>query len=198
MVTSAQAEASGVTRYALHSLARAGALDRVRHGVYKLVGAPWSRNDDIRAVWLQSEPGPLPPERRRAAVSRQTAALVYGFGVLMPPSIQITVPEPRRTNMSGVRWYMGQLDEAEVDWVDDMRVTRPVRIVADLLADGYGDLEHLGSVASDAIYEHKLTVAELVSVCATHAVRYGLPAGDGEAMAGIMLDLDDLDGVAAA
>jgi hypothetical protein len=198
MVTTAQAEAAGVTRITLHALTRAGALDRVRHGVYKLVGAPWSRNDDIRAVWLQSEPGPLPPDQRRAAVSRQTAALVYGFGVLVPPAIQVTIPAPRRTTMPGVRWSVGQLDEGEIEWVDDMRVTRPARIISDLLADGYGDLEHLGSVAVDAVYEHKLTPSELIDVCGPYAVRYGFPAGSGEALARAMWDSYTTDAMAAA
>lgn len=188
MVTTAQAEASGVTRVTLHTLSRAGALVRVRRGVYKLAGTPWSRNDEIRAVWLQSEPGPLVPEQRRAAVCRQTAALVYGFGVLVPPAIQVTLPESRRTTQAGVRWYEGRLAEDEVDWVDDTRVTRPARIITDLLADGYGDLEHIGSVAVDAVYERMLTPAELITVCAPYAAHYGLRSGDGETLAGIVWD----------
>lgn len=198
MVTAAQAEASGVTRLTLHTLARAGALDRVRRGVYKLAGAPWSRNDEVRAVWLQSEPGPLSAAERRAVVSHQSAALVYDFGVLTPPAIQITLPYHRRSTQPGVRWYVGELADSEVGWVDDMRVTRPARIIADLLADGYGDLEHLGSVAADAIYEHKLTGSELAQVCAPYAVRYGVPSGDGQMLARIMLESFDAEAAEAA
>ncbi|MGH3682170.1 MAG: type IV toxin-antitoxin system AbiEi family antitoxin domain-containing protein [Natronosporangium sp.] len=188
LVTAAQADAVGVTRFALHSLARAGVLDRIRHGVYKLTGAPWSPHDDVRAVWLQSEPGPLAPEQRQAAVSHQTAAEVYGFGVLVAPAIQVTLPAPRRTTMQGVRWYAAAVAETDVEWVDDMRVTRPARIIADLFADGYGDLAHLGSVAADARRAHRLAWADLVAACAPFAAQYGLAAGDGEALTAAMLD----------
>jgi hypothetical protein len=128
------------------------------------------------------------PEERRAAVSRQTAALVYGYGVLMPPAIQVTLASPRRTNMPGVRWYVDRLEPVDVEWVDDIRVTRPSRIVLDLLADGYSDLEHLGSIVSDAIQDGRLAAGELADAVAPFAVRYGLPAGDGATLVEVMLD----------
>jgi hypothetical protein len=137
-------------------------------------------------VWLQTEPRPLTPGERRAAVCRQTAASVYGFGEIVPSAIQVTLPEPRRTQQADVRCYVGQLDEDDVEWIDDIRVTRPVRVIKDLLADGYGDLEHLGSFAVDAVAARKMTPAELISACAPYAARYGLPPGDGEALARVM------------
>lgn len=177
MVTAAQAVAIGVDRVTLHSLTRAGALSRIRHGVYKLCGVPWSRNDEIRAAWLAAEPGLVPPESRRAVVCRQSAAMVYGFGDLVAPMIQVTLPGRRRTNRSDVRFYRGDIPDTEVEWVDDIRITVPSRIIGDLAADGYGDLEHLAAIAVDAVTAGKLTGAALGEACEPYAARFGLPNG---------------------
>lgn len=174
----------GVDRVTLHSLTRAGALTRIRYGVYKLCGVPWSRNDEIRAAWLAAEPGCVPAESRRAVVCRQSAAMVYGFGDLVAPTIQITLPDRRRTNRSDVRFYREEVPEVDVEWVDDVRVTVPDRIIADLLADGYGDLEHLAAVAVDAVTSGKLTLGALAEACGPHAARFGLP--DGPALAQVI------------
>lgn len=198
MVTTAQADAVGVDRGALFSLVQAGALERVRHGVYRFTMVPSSRSDHIRAVWLQAEPGPLRPDERQAAACRQTAAEIYGIGDLYPPAIQITVPRPRRTNQRDVRFYAAELAAHDIDWIDAIRVTRPSRIIDDLLGDGYGDLEHLGSIAADAVTDGSLTPHELIRACAPHASRFGLPAGDGEALARRIWDGATTDDLAAA
>lgn len=198
MVTTAQAEAVRVDRGTLHALVQAGALARVRHGVYRLTVAPSSPNDDVRAVWLQAEPGPLRPDQRRAAVCRQTAAALYGIGDLFAPAIQVTLPGPRRTNQRDVRFYVGDLAADELDWIDGIRITRPARIIGDLLADGYADLEHLGSIAVDAVTGGSLTPYALIRACSPYAQRFGLPAGDGEALARRIWDGATTDELAAA
>lgn len=186
MVTTAQARATGVDRSALHSLMRQGALARRRHSVYQLTMVPSSRNDDVRAAWLQAEPGPLRPDQRRAVVCRESAAEVYGIGDLFPPAIQMTLPTRRRTNQLDIRFYVADLAERETDWVDGIRVTRPARIIEDLLLDGYADLEHLGALAVDAVNDGTLTAAELVRACSPHAQQFGFAVGDGEGLARLM------------
>jgi predicted transcriptional regulator of viral defense system len=186
MVTAAQAVAVGVDRVTLHSLTTAGALTRIRHGVYKLCGVPWNRNDEIRAAWLAAEPGLVLPESRRAVVCRQSATMVYGFGDLVAPMMQVALPEHRRTNRSDVRFYREDVSDAEVEWVDDIRVTVPGRIIADLFEDGYGDLEHLAAISVDAVTAGKLTGAALAKACDPYAARFGLP--DGSALAQVMWD----------
>jgi predicted transcriptional regulator of viral defense system len=198
MVTTSQAAASGVSRRVLHSLTGAGALARRRHGVYQLTMVPSSRNDDVRAAWLQAEPGPLRPDQRSAAVCRETAAEVYGIGDLYPPAIQLTLPRPRRTNQLDVRFYAAELGADEVEWVDGIRVTRPARIIDDLLADGYGDLEHLGALAVDAVKDGTLAPAELFRACSAHAQQFGFPTGDGEGLARLMWEGVTSDELAVA
>lgn len=198
MVTTTQAEAVGVGRSALFGLVQAGALERVRQGVYRLTMAPPTSHDHIRAVWLQAEPGPLRPDQRQAAVCRQTAAELYGIGDLFPPAIQVTLPHPKRTNQRDVRFYLGDLADAEVDWIDAIRVTRPAKIIGDLLGDGYADLEHLGSIVFDAVMDGSLTPPGLIRACIPYAQRFGLPAGDGEALARRIWAGVSTDGLAAA
>lgn len=198
LVTTAQAAAAGVDRGTIHRLVRAGAVERIRHGVYRLTSAPWSRNDDVRAVWLQAEPGPLTPAARRAAVCRESAAGVYGIGDLFPPAFQVTVPNARRSNQPDVRFYVGELRADEIGWADGIRVTRPGRIIADLLADGYADLEHLGSIAADAVMDRLMTPQELISSCGPHAAGFGLAPGDGVSLARLMWESVTGDELTAA
>jgi hypothetical protein len=198
MVTTSQAAAVGVSRGALFDLVQAGAFERVRHGVYRATMTPPSPHDDLRAVWLQAEPAPLRPDQRRAAVCRQTAAWLYGIGDLFPPAVQVTLSVSRRTNQPDVRFYVGDLAPDETDWIDAVRVTRPARIIADLLADGYADLEHLGSIAVDAVMGGSLTPQALIRTCSPYARQFGLPTGDGEALARQMWDGVTTGGTMAA
>lgn len=198
MVTTAQAGAAGVGRGTLFGLVQAGALERVRHGVYRVTVSPVSPNDDVRAIWLQAEPAPLRPDQRRAVVCRQTAAWLYGIGDLFPPAIQVTLPVPRRTNQPDVRFYVADVVPEETDWVDSIRVTRPARIIGDLLADGYADLEHIGSIAVDAVMSGTLTPQALIDACSPFAWRFGLPAGEGEALARRIWDGVTTDELAVA
>jgi len=91
MVSSAQASHVGITRLDLSQLAEAGRLKRLAHGVYMDAGAPRDQVDDLRAVWLSTEPKTLGEERikdgglRRGRAGRvgghRRALMVYGRAI---------------------------------------------------------------------------------------------------------------------
>lgn len=57
LVTRRQADLAGVPRTTLERLTAPGsALERVAHGVYRLMGAPIPDHQELRAAWLQLSP----------------------------------------------------------------------------------------------------------------------------------------------
>jgi len=191
LLTSRQADQRGVPRRDLARLAQSGGLERVAYGVYRVAGAPRPRLLELRAAWLQLAPG-ADVDRRTVAdgvVSHASAATVYGVGLLEPFRHEFTVPVPRRvrSRRDDVVIHRAELDGDEVDWVEEMLVTVPARMVADLATQSM-DGEHLAGVVADLRRMRLVSRAALRSALAPHAQRYGWPS-DGREF------LDDLLGV---
>jgi predicted transcriptional regulator of viral defense system len=181
LVTSRQADLRGVPRRDLTRLAQSGGLERVAYGVYRVAGAPRPRLLELRAAWLQLAPG-LDLDRRTVvdgAVSHASAATVYGVGLLEPVRHEFTVPLPRRmrSRRNDVVIHRAALGADEVEWVEEMLVTVPARMVADLAAQST-DGEHLAGVAADLLRQRLIGRGELRSALTPHTDRYGWP-GDG-------------------
>jgi hypothetical protein len=191
MVTRRQAEQAGVSPATIVRLSRPGSiLERVAHGVYRLRGAPVPDLPGLRAAWLQLAPG-TPGWQRSAAdgiVSHRSAAAVYGIGELPADRHEFTVPTRRQTRRADVRLHVRDLDDAPWIMVRGLPVTRPARIISDLLDDNE-DLEAVARImveAIDEVYDYPGTIAEAL---AKHASRFGLAKGDGLALLRSLLDL---------
>ena len=65
-----------------------------------------------------------------------------------------------------------------VDWVDEMLVTVPTRMVGDLAAQSM-DGEHLAGIVADLLHRHLADRDALASELARYADRYGGPPGNG-------------------
>jgi hypothetical protein len=121
-------------------------------------------------------------DRRAVAdgvVSHASAATVYGVGLLEPVRHEFTVPLPRRvrSRRDDVVIHRAPLGAEEVDWVEEMLVTVPARMVADLAAQSV-DGEHLAGVVADLLRKRLVSRGNLRRALAPHADRYGWP-GDG-------------------
>ena len=178
LVTSRQADLRGVPRRDLTRLTQSGGLERVAYGVYRVAGAPRPRLLELRAAWLQLAPG-ADLDRRTVAdgvVSHASAATVYGVGLLEPIRHEFTVPLPRRvrSRRDDVVIHRAPLRADEVDWVEEMLVTVPARMVAELAAQNV-DGEHLAGVVADLLRKRLASRANLRAALAPHAGRYGWP-----------------------
>jgi predicted transcriptional regulator of viral defense system len=203
LVTRRQAEGAGVPRA---TLARAttpgGVLERVAHGVYRLVGAPVPDHVELRAAWLQLAPEVPAWERVGAAgaitgrvgagdgavVSHRSAAALFGLGHLPADVHEFTVAGRRQTRRPDVRLHVRRLEDDERTVVTGLPVTRPARIAADLLAERV-DPESVGQVVADALRAGRETREAFEVTLAPLAARYGQARGDGAAMLGWLLDL---------
>jgi predicted transcriptional regulator of viral defense system len=182
LITTRQAEQAGVARRDLSRLVATAGLERVAHGVYRVGGAPRPRLQELRAAWLQLAPG-IPVDQRTVTdgvVSHLSATLVYDVGLLEPRRYEFTTPLPRRvrTRRADVVIHRAQLNTADVDWVEEILVTTPVRTVADLCAlrlDG----DHLAGVVTDVLRKKLASRRQLGAAVAPYAAAYGIePAGE--------------------
>lgn len=188
LVTRAQAIALGVPRATFARLAAGRALIRVAHGVYRVVGSPEPGHLDLRAAWLQLDPQTPAWDRVRsgnvAVVSHRSAAELYGLGDLIADTHEFSVPVRTQTRRGDVRLHQRKVEEGDRAIMEGLPVTRPHRIVADLLAV-YEDGSAVATIAVEAASRGLTTPDEIAASVAPLARRY--QARSGEALADRLL-----------
>jgi predicted transcriptional regulator of viral defense system len=192
LFTARQAGTRGVPRRDLVRLAQAGALERIAYGVYRVAGAPRPKQLELRAAWLQLAPG-IDLDRRTVAdgvVSHTSAASVYEVGLLEPTRHEFSVPQSRRlrSRRNDVIIYRRRLTDDDVDWVEEMLVTVPTRMVDDLCTQSM-DGEHLAGVVADLLDKRLASRRGLAAALAPHADRYGGQPDNGRQFLGRLLSL---------
>ena len=164
LFTTAQAERVGVSSQQLARLAGQGVIERVRHGVYRVAGAPPAVVDHVRTAWLALRPADTATQRlagERAGgsgagtgemevVSHRTAAALYGLGDLDSDRAEFTVPSRRQSRDPDVRFHLATLGAREWTVVDGLPVTTVERTLVDLARD-HLDGGHLAGVVRDAV-----------------------------------------------
>ena len=175
LLTRAQALATGVPRATFARLASAGALIRVAHGVYRIAGSTDPGHLELRAAWLQLDPTTPAWQRLRsddtAVVSHRSAAALYGLGDLIAAIHEFTVARRTQTRRPDVRLHLRPIPSADRAIVDGLPVTRPHRIVADLLTQ-HEDGSAISTIATDAIRARLTTAAQLRDALSPLARRY--------------------------
>lgn len=137
--TTREASEAGLSYRKLSYHAARGELERVMHGVYRLVNFPEHRHGDMIAVTLWAGPG--------SAISHESALAVYELASAMPAVIHLTAPRSFTGRRKGVRVHHEDLmpDERRV-W-DDVPVTTVERTLIDLA------MRSDPSLLSDAVRE---------------------------------------------
>ena len=191
LVTRRQAELSGVPKTTLDRLTTNGSvLERVAHGVYRLVGAPIPDHLDLRAAWLQLAPDTFVWDRtpEQGLVSHRSAAALYDLGELPADRHEFTLPVRKQTRRSDVRIHVRSIDGVKWIHMGGMPVTRPSRIAADLLGDRE-DPEAVARIVAESIrkfYDYPGTFADSL---APHSAHFGLRRDDGYALLRWLLEL---------
>ena len=188
LVTRAQALAVGVPRATFARLVAAKALVRVAHGVYRIAGGSDPGHLDLRAAWLQLDPKMAAWQRVQtdqvAVVSHRSAAELYGLGDLIADTYEFSVPVRIQSRRRDVRLYLRQTPPGDRDVVQGLPVTRPHRIVADLLNE-YEDGSAVATIAVEAVRRGLATVDGIARSVAPLARRYHV--ADGAALANQLL-----------
>ncbi|WP_099332962.1 type IV toxin-antitoxin system AbiEi family antitoxin domain-containing protein [Actinomyces minihominis] len=197
MVTAAQAAALGVDRLTLARLADSGHLERLAHGVYRDAGAPSDQFEDLRAVWLSTEPKLRAEERIRDAadgvvVASSSAAMLHGVGDLWANRHEFVVPKRRQTQRAGIRYRKRDLVKSDVAIVEGLPAMSLERTLADLL-DDVGDMSLVADALSAAVAKRTMDFARLRDLLAPLADRNGFKRHDGNAVLNRLLEIAGLD-----
>lgn len=153
LFTTAQAQAAGVDRYIVSRLERAGNVERLAKGVYRMGGAPSPREEDVLAVWLSVDPGRTPGDISTGDVPvamGATAAWLHGLGEIGPVPYEFCTRERRQTQRLNLRLKKRCLAPEDVTIAAGIPVTTPIRTVIDLIDEGE-DLSLVANVLNDAL-----------------------------------------------
>lgn len=181
MFTAAQATTRGVARSTLMRREKAGALERVRAGVYRLPGVPSDRLDEIRAAWLASEPENSAWERLSkpdVVVGGSAAAWAHQLGDLYPSPILMYSRKRRQTRHDDVRYSIRSVPDQDVTVLDGLPVTTRERTIADLVDEPGTDLSLVADALRDAERsDADLDTERLIQLLGAHSKRLGYPTG---------------------
>lgn len=194
LVTTAQAEAVGVTRQQMSRWSQGGVLERVAQGVYRMAGAPRQPHEEIYASWLAL--GGATSPRTSTGVSAVvasgvTAAVVHGVGDFFLDEMEFVVPARKATRLQAVRLRVRTLYREDVVPVDGLPSMTVERVVADLV-EQWVDLSLVAGVVRDAVISGRLVspdrlVGHLEPVAAAQR-RTGAGAGGGRALANYLFE----------
>ena len=122
--TTREAAQAGLSSRQLSYHASSGELERVAHGVYRLVNYPEHAHGDMIAATLWAGPG--------SAISHESALSVYGLAAAMPGVIHLSAPSAFTGKRAGVRIHHADVEPAEMRLWDDVPVTTIERTLVDL------------------------------------------------------------------
>lgn len=199
LVTTSQARENGISRLWMQRLSERGIIQRLRHGIYALPSSRPGALQDIQAAWLSVTAGaPFQTSENmpyRAVVSGATAAAVYEIGDLIPPYIEISVPQARMTKQHDLRLLHRELPSEDVGDFDGLPITTVERTIYDLSL-AFTDLDHLTTLVVDAARRPEASIVKLAELLESRATTEGHPSGRAmlqEMLATRGLDIDSLN-----
>lgn len=190
LVTTSQAGQVGVSAQAMARFVQDGMLERLAHGVYRVVGAA-SPVDDLRAAWLAQAPTLSAVARLRkpdAVLSHRTAARYHELGDLDADVFEFTVATRRQSKRRDVRFHREVLNRSDWQIVSGLPVTTIPKTIADL-AKTRTDGGHLAGVVRDAMAVAAVTADEISDALRPYAHHYGARLGDGHGLLAQFLEL---------
>ncbi|MFF9569888.1 type IV toxin-antitoxin system AbiEi family antitoxin domain-containing protein [Streptomyces sp. NPDC014685] len=179
LVTTAQAEAAGVSRVDLARLVEADLLAHPARGIYQVTGAGSTAHLEIKSAWLRLDPavpawGRQVGDDRSGVVSHASACQLHDIGDIPADDVEISVPRRRTTREPGVRFRQAVVPAQDVTVIDGLPVTTVDRTVCDLLAVR-ADAGHIGRVVADADQRGLTDTRVLADRVQPFARFYGLP-----------------------
>lgn len=182
-VTSRQAHDVGVSNTQLKSMADAGVLERVEHGIYRFEAAPGQLSDPTFWRWLAVSQGDrhgsdgVPP----VIVAGENAAELHDIGDFWPRGFDFIVTARRFTRIDDVRLRRRTVEPIDVDYVDSIPVLTIEATLADLAGPDQGaDLSLIGDAYRDARRLGRIVRPErLVALLGRYAHIHGFSRGDG-------------------
>jgi predicted transcriptional regulator of viral defense system len=160
--TTRQAEAAGFSQknHAYHL--RAGNWVRERRGIYRLSRFPLPERPDLMFWWLWSRNRQDEPQ---GVFSHETALSLYDLSDINPARLHMTVPRAFQRRGKGPRpaLHRAELHADDIGSMSGVKVTKPLRTIADLLAAGTVQMDHMRQAVRQAFARGLITRSELES-----------------------------------
>lgn len=185
LFTMAQAKELGFSAQQIARMAKAGTVERIRHGVYRIGGAPSVPSERLRAAWMMIEPGATAGERLRegspAVVTHRSAAWLHGLGDVDADVMEFATSKQRQSRLSDVRYRVASYEPDAWTLEDGLPVTTVLMTIVDLAA-GHLDGGHLAGIVRDAVVANRVDSESVSEALRPFAHMYGVRLGDGEAL----------------
>jgi len=159
--TPKQAAAAGFRRENHSYHVQMGNWIRERRGIYRLAKFPTAERPDLMFWWLWSRNHNDEPQ---GVYSHETALSIYDLSDINPARLHMTVPRSFRRR--GAPAKLPVLHRAAVHKDDigkrfGVKVTRPLKTIADLLSTRTVQLDHMQQAVKQAFQRGLITPAEL-------------------------------------
>lgn len=183
LFTTSEATGAGVHPNTLSRLVKAGAVERLRQGVYRIPGTLETEHDGTLADWLalggrHAPLGDVPT----VVAAGQTAANLHEIGDFLPFHTEFMIPRRRGTRLPHVRLRIRQLDPQDVTYADRVPCLTPEATIGDLFAT-HTDVSLIADAYNDAKRVGKITRSNrLAELLRPYARRYGHTAADSSAV----------------
>jgi predicted transcriptional regulator of viral defense system len=140
---------------------KAGTWQREHRGIYRLTRFPAAEHGQyvLWSLWSRNRKG-VP----QGVYSHQTALSLFDLSDLMPTRLHMTVPPGFRRNAPIPAVLILHREKIEPDEIEEMqgfRVARPIRAVADLLAESAVSPDHLLQALREGLKRGLITRAEI-------------------------------------
>jgi predicted transcriptional regulator of viral defense system len=161
--TTKQAQAAGYAASTHSYNVNAGNWIREHRGIYRMANYPNPERPDliVWSLWSSNRKG-----EPQGVYSHQTALSIYDLSDINPPKLHMTVPRGFRRSSPTPRilvLHLASLGKWEVEAMHGFQVTRPLRTIADLLAEGSVSMDYIQQAVKEAFQRGIITHAELGS-----------------------------------
>jgi len=127
LFTTRQAAEAGYSPQLLAHHVRAGRMDRIRRGVYRLVHFPAGDHEELTTLWLWSD--------RVGVFSHQTALALHDLSDVLPSEVHMTLPTAwksrRLREPHGLRLHFADIGRDERTWFGPVPATAAARTLND-------------------------------------------------------------------
>ncbi len=159
--TAKQAVAAGYADNVHPFHVKAGNWVRERRGIYRLAKFPPTERPDLMlwSLWSRGR-----DDRPRGVFSHETALSFYELSDVNPARLHMTVPPGFRKGTpipKGLALHRARVHESEVQDVLGVKVTTPLRTLADMVEEGIVQKDHQEQAVKEAFARGLVTNAQL-------------------------------------
>jgi predicted transcriptional regulator of viral defense system len=161
--TTKQAKAAGFAENTHSYHVQVGNWIREHRGIYRLASFPRGERPDLMlwSLWSRNRKA-----EAQGVYSHQTALSLYDLSDVMPAKLHMTVPKSFRRNSEIPRalvLHFANLPQDDIGAVHEVRVTKPMRTILDLLEGGEMSPATLRQVLREALRRGLIRRSEIAA-----------------------------------